>query len=91
MRLRGAVLEAQALGNRIREAREAQGLRQDELAFAAGISRRLLQQVEHGKPTARYDSLLKILGVLGLTLEVTPRTLRRIEGGDVDDDMRDNE
>jgi hypothetical protein len=51
----------------------------------------LLQQVEHGKPTARYDSLLKILGVLGLTLEVTPRTLRRIEGGDVDDDMRDNE
>jgi transcriptional regulator with XRE-family HTH domain len=69
--------EAQSLGVRIRQAREEQGLRQDELAFAAGVSRRLLQQAEAGKSTVRLDSLWKILQVLGLRLEIVPKPLRR--------------
>jgi len=65
------------MGERIRGERRVQGLNQAEVAFAAGVSRRLLQQVEAGKETARLDTLLKILAVLGLTLEVAPKRLRR--------------
>ena len=68
---------ARALGERVREAREAALLRQDELAFAAGVSTRLVHQVEAGKPTTRLDGLLKILQALGLTLEIAERPLRR--------------
>lgn len=62
------------IGRRVREAREALGLRQDELALAAGVSTRLVHQIESGKPTSRLDSIVRVLGALGLTLEVVPRT-----------------
>jgi len=61
------------IGAAIRTARETQELRQDELALAAGVSRRLLVAVETGKPTAQLDGVLRILAALGLTLEVAPR------------------
>ena len=62
------------IGRRVREAREALGLRQDELALAGGVSTRLIHQIESGKPTSRLDSLVRVLGALGLTLEVAERT-----------------
>lgn len=65
------------MGRRIRAAREREGLRQDELAFAAGVSTRLIHQIEAGKPTTRLDGLLKVLQALGLALEITERPLRR--------------
>jgi HTH-type transcriptional regulator / antitoxin HipB len=68
---------AASVGERIRKERELQGLRQDQLAFAAGVSPRLVHQVEAGKPTTRIDGLVKILQALGLTLEVVTRPLRR--------------
>lgn len=63
-------LTAQEIGRRVREARESLGLRQDELALAAGVSTRLVHQIESGKPTSRLDSLVRVLGALGLVLEV---------------------
>ena len=67
--------EATALeiGRRVREAREALGLRQDELALAAGVSTRVVHQIERGKPTSRLDTLLRVLEALGLTIEISQR------------------
>ncbi len=62
------------IGRRVRGARELLGLRQDELALAAGVSTRVVHQIESGKPTSRLDGLVRVLGALGLTLEVTDRT-----------------
>ena len=55
----------------VRGARIRAGLRQDELAFAAGVSTRLVHAIEAGKPTVRVDGLVRVLGALGLTLEAS--------------------
>ena len=66
--------DAEAIGGTVRQSREALGLRQDELALAAGVSTRVIHQIEHGKPTSRLDSLAPVLAILGLRL--------RVDGGD---------
>jgi HTH-type transcriptional regulator / antitoxin HipB len=65
---------ARAIGQRIRVARKDLGLRQDELAVAAGVSTRAIHQIEHGKPTSRLDTLTRVLDVLGLELTVVDRS-----------------
>ena len=69
--------EPRAIAEEVRCAREAQGLRQDELAAAAGVSTRLIHQIENAKPTTRLDGLLKVLRALGLTVTVIKRPLLR--------------
>lgn len=61
------------LGTVIRARRKAVGLTQGELADAAGTSLRLVSEVERGKANARLESVLKVLGELGLELYVRPR------------------
>jgi y4mF family transcriptional regulator len=56
----------------VRQARLAQGLRQDQLAAAAGVGLRFLVELERGKPTVRLDKVLAVLGALGCRLDVTP-------------------
>lgn len=65
---------AHEIGRRVREARESLELRQDELALAAGVSTRVVHQIEAGKPTSRLDSLERVLAALGLALTVTDRS-----------------
>lgn len=65
--------DAEAIGETVRRSRESLGLRQDELAFVAGVSTRVIHQIEHGKPTSRLDSLSPVLGVLGLRLQAGKR------------------
>jgi HTH-type transcriptional regulator / antitoxin HipB len=65
--------DAEAIGSVVRQSREALSLRQDELALAAGVSTRVIHQIEHGKPTSRLDSLSPVLGVLGLRLQTGKR------------------
>ena len=74
---------AEAVGRRVREAREALGLRQDELALAAGVSTRLVHQIENWKATSRLDGVVRVLATLGLTLEVAERAPRRAPPGGV--------
>jgi y4mF family transcriptional regulator len=62
------------LGALIRERRRAQGLRQEELALAAGTGRRFIGEVENGKPTARVGDVLNVLAALGLVIDVRART-----------------
>ena len=57
----------------IRERRRELGLRQYELADFAGVSERLVRDLEHGKPGARLDKVEQVLEALGLELTVTLR------------------
>lgn len=65
-----AAREAEKIGIAVLGARNALGLRQDELALAAGVSTRAIHQIEHGKPTSRLDSIVPVLAVLGLRLRI---------------------
>lgn len=56
------------IGKAIREARKAQGLRQDELAGLAGVGTRFVVEVERGKGTSQLGKVLDLLTVLGCDL-----------------------
>ena len=63
----------QEIGQAVRRARKALGLRQDELAAAAGVGLRFLVELERGKPTVQLDRVLAVMGALGLDLEFAGR------------------
>jgi y4mF family transcriptional regulator len=67
------IAEAEALGQRIREARRHQGMSQNDLAFAANVSARTVFAIEQGKPTVRLDMLARVLAAAGLRLSTEPR------------------
>lgn len=75
---------ASALGAVIRAERKAQGLRQPDLAAAAGTSVRFIVEIEQGKPTARIGKVLDVLRQLGLEVHVTaaPGSDHRVPGSD---------
>ena len=56
------------LGNAIRAVRRTSGVRNDDLAATAGLSKQFVQDVEHGKPTAQLGLILKLLAELGVPL-----------------------
>ena len=66
------VLTPAEIGDVIRTARKAAGLRQYELAGAAGVGLRFLVELERGKPTAQLGKMLQVLQALGCTLDVVP-------------------
>lgn len=66
-------MTVEEIGAVIRQARLDQGLRQDQLAAAAGVGLRFLVELERGKPTVRLAKVLAVLNALGRRLEVTPR------------------
>ncbi len=69
-------MTAEEIGAAVRQARLAQGLRQDQLAAAAGVGLRFLVELKGGKPTVRLDRVLAVLDVVACRLEVTqPATL----------------
>jgi HTH-type transcriptional repressor of puuD len=73
-------------GRRIREARRAQGLTQEEVALAAGVATRALHAIEHGRVRPLLSTMQRILSVLGLTLEIVPRSTRRMSEPDAAED-----
>ena len=60
------------IGALVRTARKAQGLRQDELAGAAGVGLRFIVELEAGKPTAQIGKTLQVLEALGCTFDIKP-------------------
>ncbi|HET7630888.1 MAG TPA: helix-turn-helix domain-containing protein [Gemmatimonadaceae bacterium] len=73
MRIRSAT----ELGHLAREARRSQGLTQAQLAARVGASRKWIIDLEGGKRTADLSLVLRTLNILGLDLDVTPRTRSR--------------
>ena len=57
-------------GRIIRKTRLEQGLRQAQLAAAAGVGLRFLIELERGKPTARLGMALAIVEALGGRIEI---------------------
>ena len=58
------------IGQLIRRTRRAQGLRQDQLAGAAGVGIRFLVELERGKPTAQLGKALAVLEALGCSIQI---------------------
>jgi HTH-type transcriptional regulator / antitoxin HipB len=65
-----ATRQADGIGILCARERHRLGLRQDELALIAGVSTRVVHQIEAGKPTSRLDSLVPVLDALGLELRI---------------------
>ncbi len=64
------ILSPAELGLLIRSVRRASGLRIDDLAATAGLSKQFVQDVEHGKFTVQLGLVLKLLAELGMPLTV---------------------
>lgn len=62
-----------SIGEAVRRARKGMGLRQDELAAAAGVGLRFLVELERGKPTVQLGLTLAVLAAVGLDLQVITR------------------
>lgn len=62
------------IGEIVRQTRKAQGLRQDQLAAAAGVGLRFLVELEAGKATAQLGKALGVLAALGCTLTIEAPT-----------------
>ena len=60
------------IGTIVRTSRKAAGLRQDELAGAAGVGLRFIVDLEAGKATAQIGKTLQVLQALGCSFEITP-------------------
>ena len=60
------------IGDIVRTTRKAFGLRQDQLAGAAGVGLRFIVDLEAGKQTAQIGKALQVLTALGCSLEITP-------------------
>lgn len=62
-----------SIGEAVRRARKGMGLRQDELAAAAGVGLRFLVELERGKPTVQLGRTLSVLAAVGLDLQIVTR------------------
>jgi transcriptional regulator with XRE-family HTH domain len=58
------------LGLLIRAVRRASGVRIDDLAATAGLSKQFVQDLEHGKPTVQLGLVLKLLAELGMPVTI---------------------
>lgn len=63
------------LGEAVLVARQAAGLSQAELAQRARVSRKFLNQLEHGKPSLRVDKVMDVLEALSLAPLVVPKVV----------------
>ena len=84
MRIRTAV----DIGALIRDRRTRLGLKQQDLADKAGVSRQWLIEVEKGKPRAELGLVLRTLDELGISLATgdipRPEDRRRSQAIDID-------
>jgi y4mF family transcriptional regulator len=63
-------VKPEEIGIIVRRTRLAQGLRQDQLAAAAGVGVRFLVELERGKPTVQLGKVLAVLAALGCRVEI---------------------
>jgi y4mF family transcriptional regulator len=63
----------QALGAAVRNRRRDLGLTQEEVAGVARTGARFVGELEAGKPTVQLAEMLRVLGALGLDLELNDR------------------
>ena len=76
------------IGRIIRETRRSQGLRQDQLAGAAGVGVRFLVELEAGKATAQIGKALAVLAALGCILRIEAPRMKPPTGATGDESRR---
>ncbi|AVA14718.1 type II toxin-antitoxin system Y4mF family antitoxin [Sphingopyxis granuli] len=59
-------MDITTLGQLVRRVRKQAGLRQDELAGAAGVGIRFIVDLESGKSTLQIGKVLHVLDTLGI-------------------------
>ena len=64
--------DAVSFGKMVRAQRKAQGLRQQDLANAAGVGRRYIVEMERGKPTLQIGQALRIARFLDIIPVIVP-------------------
>jgi DNA-binding XRE family transcriptional regulator len=67
------VEDSQQLGRAIAVRRRELGLSQEEVAYVVGRHRRVIGELERGKPTVRLQIAIDVCRALGLDLSVTSR------------------
>lgn len=70
-------MNVQQIGTAVRDARRAMGLRQDQLAGAAGVGLRFIVELEAGKSTIQLGKTIQVLEALGCHLNVEGRAVLR--------------
>ena len=65
-----AIQTTKQLGDALRAARKQLGLTQPQLALAAGVGVRFIVDLEAGKATLRLENVLRVIDVLGGTLQL---------------------
>lgn len=70
-------MQVSELGAAVRAARKAQGLRQEQLAAAAGVGLRFVVELEAGKPTIQLAKTIAVLQALGMDLALISRAVGR--------------
>ncbi len=65
-------LTSAEIGDIVCTVRKAAGLRQYELAGAAGVGVRFIVDLEAGKPTAQIGKVLQVLQALGCSFDIMP-------------------
>lgn len=63
----------------IRLHRETAQLSRVELALLAGVGKTVIFDVEHGKETIRFDTLVKILTALNISVDYDSPVLRELD------------
>ena len=63
-------MDSSQFGHIVRHERKAQGLRQAELAAAAGVGIRFIVDLEAGKPTLQLEKALHVLATLGCDVTI---------------------
>lgn len=63
----------QAIGRLVRSRRHELGLTQGDVAGVARTGVRFISELESGKRSVQLDTLLRVLGALGLTLVARSR------------------
>jgi len=66
------------LGNVIRQRRKALGWDQARLAYETGVSRQWIIEIEKGKARAELQLVLRVLNVLGIELDASPRSMHPV-------------
>ncbi|HAF40992.1 MAG TPA: transcriptional regulator [Sphingobium sp.] len=70
-------MDVQQIGDAVRDARRTMGLRQDQLAGAAGVGLRFIVDLEAGKATIQLGKTIQVLEALGCHLRVDSRAVLR--------------
>ena len=67
------IKDAKELGEVVRRRRHELGLTQTEVAEVANANLRFVSELERGKPTARLETVMRVLATLGIELEARVR------------------